>query len=231
MEEDTKPDWPPVPGDFIVGNPEKPVAICTLGKKLDINSDYGIIGTCKTENIGIERIIINIISNPAIRFLILAGPEIPGHLTGHTLRALYKNGVDESSRRIIDAKGAIPYIENVPIEAVERFRTQIELIDMLNNLNVDEIESKNAELNTKNPGVYPESAIWVEFKVKPKRKAPLLTGGGIDVLPEYGVTLDPISSLLSGRARGAILSTHPTNIVVRVKELPDNGHTLTGEEM
>jgi tetrahydromethanopterin S-methyltransferase subunit A len=231
LDDNTKSDWPPVPGDFIVGNPEKPVAICTLGKKLEIKSDYAIVGTCKTENIGIERIIINVISNPAIRFLILAGPEIPGHLTGHTLRALYNNGVDENTRRIIDAKGAIPYIENVPLPAVERFRKQIELIDMLNNLNADDIEAKNAELNTKNPDVYPESAIWIEFKVKTKRKTPLLTSEGIDVLPEFGITLNPMSSLLSEHVQGAIVSTHPTNVVVRIKELPDGGHTLSGEEV
>ncbi|MHA2376023.1 MAG: hypothetical protein ACXAB9_07620 [Candidatus Thorarchaeota archaeon] len=63
--------WPPVPGDFEVRNPLSCVAICTLGKKLHIEADYSIIGTCKTENIGIERVIINVISNPRIRFVIL----------------------------------------------------------------------------------------------------------------------------------------------------------------
>ncbi|MFW9927592.1 MAG: tetrahydromethanopterin S-methyltransferase subunit A, partial [Candidatus Thorarchaeota archaeon] len=102
-------DWPPVPGDFEVKDPTKCVAVCTLGKKIEVDADYAIIGTCKTENIGIERVIINIISNPNIRYLILAGPEVPGHLTGRSLRALYHNGVDRETRKIIDAEGAIPY--------------------------------------------------------------------------------------------------------------------------
>ena len=84
-------DWPPAPGDFEVKDPQSCIGICTLGKKIDVPSNYAIIGTCKTENIGIERVIINIISNSNIRFLILAGPEVPGT---YVLAVLAKRNVE-----------------------------------------------------------------------------------------------------------------------------------------
>ena len=115
-------EWPPISGDFEIGDPSHCVAICTLGKKIRVDTEYAIIGSCKTENIGIERVVINVISNPKVRYLILAGPEVPGHLTGRSMRALYQNGVDPETRKIIDAEGAIPYIENIPLEGIEQFR-------------------------------------------------------------------------------------------------------------
>ncbi len=229
MSDQSEHEWPAVSGDFIVGDSNGYVAICTFGKRLDVECSYALLGTCKTENIGIERVIVNTISNPSIRFLILAGPEVPGHLTGQTLKSLHENGIEPDTKRIIGAKGAIPYIENIPIEAVERFREQVMLVDMLNNLNLDEI-AKMAE-TIGNPGRFPESAIWVEFKVKSKRKRPIVSGEGIEILPEFRTTMDPFTSLLSGQITGAIITTHPTSIVIRVKEDQEEGHTITVSEL
>jgi len=167
----------------------------------------------------------------SIRFLILAGPEIPGHLTGQTLRSLYEGGIDSDTKRIIDAKGAIPYIENVPLEAVERFRKQVTLVDMLNNLDVQEIALMAEQLNQKNPGAFPEPEIWVEFKAKSKRKRPIITGAGIDILPEYGVTYNPLTSLVSGKAAGAVVSIHPSSVVITVSSGDEEGHLITGKEL
>ena len=211
-------EWPPVPGDFEVRDPSKCVAICTLGKKIEVDADYAIIGTCKTENIGIERVIINVISNPKIRFLILAGPEVPGHLTGRSLRALYHNGVDRETRKIIDAEGAIPYIENVPLEGIDQFRDQVELIDMINKNNVAEIASKATELLAMDPGDYPGGGMWVEFKapVKSTRKPSLR--GDVIVLPEFGVILDSSSSMIMGQLKHVAVSENPSSTIIEVKE-------------
>ncbi len=43
----------------------------------------------KTENLGLEKVIANIISNPNIRFILLCGTEVKGHLSGQTLAALH----------------------------------------------------------------------------------------------------------------------------------------------
>ncbi len=112
---------------------------------------------------------MNIISNPNIRFLILCGSEIMGHVTGQSLEALYKNGVKEG--RIIDAKGAIPFIENLNEEHLERFQKQVELISIINNEDVSAISAKVKELIGRDPGAYPEPPVVVEIKEKETEEA------------------------------------------------------------
>jgi N5-methyltetrahydromethanopterin:coenzyme M methyltransferase subunit A len=211
-------EWPPVPGDFEVRDPSNCVAICTLGKKIKVEAEYAIIGTCKTENIGIERVIINVISNPNIRFLILAGPEVPGHLTGRSLRSLYHNGVDRDTRKIIDAEGAIPYIENVPLNGIDQFREQIELVDMINKNNPTDIATKAAELQSKDPGDFPSGAMWVEFKAPAKSTRKPSMSGDVMLLPEFGVILDSINSLITDQKTHATVSDHPSSTVIEVHD-------------
>ncbi len=148
MADKTEPaaGWPIVKGDFFAGDPNSPVAVVTLGShfgKVFTDQGAAIEGTAKTENIGLEKIMVNIISNSNIRFLILCGSEIMGHVTGQSLEALYKNGVKEG--RIIDAKGAIPFIENLNEEQIARFQKQVELISMINNEDINAISSKIKE--------------------------------------------------------------------------------------
>jgi tetrahydromethanopterin S-methyltransferase subunit A len=128
---DKEMHWPIAPGDYEIGDPQNPVAIVFFGsKKVTIPPEfYAIKGTCCTENIGIEKLIVNIISNPNIRYLLLCGGEILGHFTRDCFKALHKNGVDEKGK-IIGAKGKIPYLVNIPRNAIDRFRDQVELIDL-----------------------------------------------------------------------------------------------------
>jgi len=75
-------EWPVVSGRYYVGNKESPVAVCTLSsvglmRKIGPRDDIAIVGKTFTENLGIEKMIRNIVSNPAIRFLILCGKESP----------------------------------------------------------------------------------------------------------------------------------------------------------
>ncbi|MEI7827067.1 MAG: tetrahydromethanopterin S-methyltransferase subunit A [Euryarchaeota archaeon] len=166
------PNWPIVKGDFFFGDPESPVAVVTLGSHFGkVFTDIGaaIEGTAKTENIGLEKVIVNIISNPNIRFLILCGSEIMGHVTGQSLEALYKNGVKEG--RIIDANGAIPFIENLNEEHLERFQKQVEFISIINNEDVSAISAKVKELVGRDPGAYPEPPVVVEIKEKTTEEA------------------------------------------------------------
>ncbi|MGY5860315.1 MAG: tetrahydromethanopterin S-methyltransferase subunit A [Candidatus Thorarchaeota archaeon] len=222
-------EWPPVPGDFHVKDPSHCVAICTLGKQLDVSGEFCILGTCKTENIGIERVIINVISNPSIRFLILTGPEVPGHLTGRTLRALHENGVDPKTRKVIEAEGAIPYIENVPLEGIERFRQQVELIEMINTHNLQEIEIKCAEIAERNPGPFDGGAMWIEFKASSREsRRPQITSDTL-LLPEYGTIYDSSSSLVTAMESHSILAESPSPIIVEIRE-SDSGTLLVGKE-
>lgn len=226
----SKMKWPPIPGDFEVGDPSGCVAVCTLGKKIHVDADYAIIGTCKTENIGIERVIVNVISNSSVRFLILAGPEVPGHLTGSSLRCLYEQGIDPDTRKIIDAPGAIPYIENVPVEAVERFRSQIELVDMRNNSKPKDIAGKVLELSEQNPGIFPEEAIWIDFAAASRPATAVGLRASISLLPEYGVSLDPSSSIVARNEARAIISVHPTFVGAEARDV-DPGTINVGKEL
>jgi len=222
--------WPPISGDFEIGDPSHCVAICTLGKKVSVDTEYAIIGTCKTENIGIERVIINVISNPKVRYLILAGPEVPGHLTGRSMRALYQNGVDPETRKIIDAEGAIPYIENIPLEGIDQFREQIELIDMINTSDPAIIDAKSKELSSRNPGDYSKGAMWVEFKVTAKKSPKRSLGADVMLLPEYGVILESSSSLVTSQQSNAIVSENPSSAIIEVQD-DGTGTILFGREV
>lgn len=159
--------WPIINGDYVVGDPESPVAAATLASHIeDVPVDAGaaIAGPCKTENLGIEKVISNLISNPNIRFLILCGSEVQGHITGQSIQALHENGVDPEKRRIIEATGAIPFIENIPLEGIERFQQQLEIVDLIDVEDAAAIQSKVKECMEKDPGAFEEEAMVIEIE-------------------------------------------------------------------
>lgn len=161
----TAEGWPIVNGDYVVGDPESPVAVTTLASHIeDIPAAAGaaIAGPCKTENLGVEKVIANVISNPNIRFFILCGSEVQGHITGQSFVALHENGVDLEKGRIIDATGAIPFVENIPQEGIERFQQQLEIIDMIDVEDGGAITAKVKECIEKDPGAFEEEAMIVE---------------------------------------------------------------------
>ena len=137
------PDYPSEEGRYIRGNDASPVAVaiilnCEADKvpleltrlvRVGAESGAALSGTVQTENIGFEKIICNIVANPNIRYLILGGPGSAGHLTGQALKALMQNGIDDK-KRIIEPKSPHPFLYNIPVEFVERFRKQLTLIDL-----------------------------------------------------------------------------------------------------
>jgi len=139
------PGYPPEEGCYLRGNDYSPVAAVVILRwmreetppdieklvRVAVESGAALAGTLQTENIGIEKIVCNIVSNPNIRYLLVCGPESPGHLVGDAILALVKNGLDER-RCIIGAKAPTPYLFNIPAEFVERFRRQITVVDLIN---------------------------------------------------------------------------------------------------
>ena len=157
--------WPVISGDYIVGDPESPVAVTTLASHIEAElTGAAIAGPCKTENLGIEKVVANIISNPNIRFLILAGAEVQGHITGQSFQALFDNGADPDKKKIIGATGAIPFVENVPLEGVERFQQQLEIVDLIDTEDVGAIQSKINECVEKDPGAFEEEAMVISVE-------------------------------------------------------------------
>lgn len=151
----TKPrrkTWPYVPGSYFVTDAAAPVAVTTLGsvalaEAVSRNPPAGlcIVGKVETENIGIEKIIKNVVSNPAIRYFICAGNEPPRHLTGATLLALFANGMD-GRNRIAGSPGMRPVLPNTSAAEVRAFREQVQPIDMIGCTDVSVIHARIAEL-------------------------------------------------------------------------------------
>lgn len=139
------PGYPPEEGCYLRGNDYSPVAVCVILKwerektppdienlvRVGVESGAALSGTLQTENIGLEKVICNIVANGNIRYLVVCGPETPGHLVGDAILALAKNGTDPN-KRIIGTKAPTPYLFNILPELVERFRKQITVVDLIN---------------------------------------------------------------------------------------------------
>ncbi len=153
LKVDPHPDYPPEEGCYIRGNDRSPVAVVIILKwdqdkvppeiealvRAGAEAGAALSGTLQTENIGLEKVICNIVSNPNIRYLVLGGPESPGHLTGDAVKALFANGVD-SKNHIIGTEAPHPFLFNITREMIERFRAQVKLVDLQFKQDVDLIK-------------------------------------------------------------------------------------------
>ncbi|MGA2122723.1 MAG: tetrahydromethanopterin S-methyltransferase subunit A [Methanoregula sp.] len=186
--------WPKVKGDFISGDANSPVAIVTMGSHLDekglCDAGAAMCGSCKTENLGLEKVIANIISNPNIRFMLCCGTEVKGHLAGQTMIALHKGGVKDG--RVVGAEGAIPFIENLNDTHIKRFQEQIECVNIMESEDLGAIKAKMNELKARDPGAFAADPIVVEVKE---------AAGGAE---ETGGEVRPISgemAIITGRMK------------------------------
>lgn len=132
--------WPPLPGDYSVIRYGASVAVCTLNSEALVKEltrvapdGLAIVGTMHTENLGIERVVRNVLANPNIRSLVLCGEDtrqLIGHLPGQSMESLFTHGTDDK-QRIVGAKGKRPFLKNLPPEHVELFRKQVQLVSMI----------------------------------------------------------------------------------------------------
>jgi len=148
-------DWPKVDGEYTVLDKKAPVAVTTLAnlklaEKIAKLKPEGlcIIGKTETENIGIDKLVKNTITNPSIRHLILAGKEAPGHRSGATIMALWQNGVDKDMR-IIGSPGRRPVLKNLKRADVKAFQSQVKIEDLNGSANVRTITARIRSLAKK----------------------------------------------------------------------------------
>jgi tetrahydromethanopterin S-methyltransferase subunit A len=190
--------YPPEEGCYLRGNDFSPVAVVVILRwkreetprdvvrlvEVAVESGAALAGTLQTENIGLEKVLCNVVANPNIRHLIVFGPESPGHLVGDAIAALAANGIDER-RRIIGARAPTPYLFNVASEVVERFRKQVGVINLVNEGSPDvlreairccyqEEPTTFREYSLYDPGAYPEPPICrgVSWRVTHPEKEP-----------------------------------------------------------
>lgn len=180
-------DYPPEEGHFLRGNDYSPVAVAVLLNapytkippevekltRVAVETGAALAGTLQTANVGLEKMVANIVSNSNIRYLILCGGEVEGHKPGDALTALFKNGIDEK-RTIIGTSAPTAHLFNVPPKAVERFRRQITIIDLMNVVDPELVKkavwscyqekpTKFMDYTLYDVGAYPEPAIC--FKI------------------------------------------------------------------
>lgn len=180
-------DYPPEEGHYLRGNDFSPVAVVVILTydydkipkdiedlvRLGVETGAALSGTLQTENIGLEKIVCNIIANPNIRYIVLCGPESKGHLTGEALISLVGNGINEN-KKIIGTEAPTPYLFNLPKEYIERFRKQIvTIVDLLYaphesvaeaiRVCYQEIPTKFQDYILYDMGAYPEPAINVKL--------------------------------------------------------------------
>src|SRR5437870_2086980 len=147
-----------MPGTYQVGDPNGPVAVCALTSERLISPlvalrGVAIAGMVYTANLGITRIIVNITSNPAIRFLLICGKDSALFKPGQSLVALAERGVDDK-RRIIDAAGYDPVLPSIDPEQVQQFRNQVEILDWTGEEDLQVLQDLVRVRSDRNPGVF-----------------------------------------------------------------------------
>lgn len=134
--------YPVEEGQYVLGDNYSPVAIAvhTMAAKWDerveaivrtaIDAGAAVAGSIQTPNLGIEKIVANIVGNPNIRYLVLCGARGKEGMAGaEALKALAMNGAD--NRGVIINSGVEgAYVFNISHEAVDRFREQVRAIDL-----------------------------------------------------------------------------------------------------
>jgi tetrahydromethanopterin S-methyltransferase subunit A len=166
--------WPPLPGAYRVLRYQAPVAVCTLtGEDLaaavvrQAGSEIAVVGTLHTENLGIERLIQNVLGNPHLRFVLVCGPDSQqavGHYPGQSLVALAQYGLDDRGR-IQGARGRRPVLKNLSPEAVARFREVVEVVDLIGEDEATQVILEAQRCAARNPG--PAKPYAVSYTVTP----------------------------------------------------------------
>jgi tetrahydromethanopterin S-methyltransferase subunit A len=145
--------WPGLPGNYEVVNAKKSVALTVLqsdgidyAEFTKLNSNIAIIGSLTTENLGVEHLIKNLITNPFLRHLVLWGDDIEGHLPGNAIVNLLLNGIDKT-KRIIGAQGARPVLKNITASEVDHIKLQIQVINMIGGSNMADLTKQLERLD------------------------------------------------------------------------------------
>ncbi len=183
--ETVAPKWPVAKGDCYAGRSDSHIAVVTLASSLEPYDEAAIWGSCKTENLGAEKIILNVISNSNIRYVLVCGSESRGHLAGHTLVALHSNGIDHQGR-IIGSNGAIPFIENLGRDLIARFQEQVEVIERIGLTDMTKIR-EIVDVYRSKGDVFNESPVVIKSSRK-RRSFDHVTSG--DIIVSDGLMID-----------------------------------------
>jgi tetrahydromethanopterin S-methyltransferase subunit A len=147
--------WPIVSGRYVVGNPDRSVAVCTLASsdlvdQIGRREEVAIVGRLYTLNLGLEKLVWNVVANPAIRFLLLCGEDTASHLSQGIIQ-LHTQGFD-TDHRIPDVQGYQPFVHNLTAAEVAAFQQHVELVPLIGETNVETILATARQLESRTPG-------------------------------------------------------------------------------
>ena len=135
----------PIDEEIFFGNQKSSIAICTLSSisllkeisKSALMEKIVLVGRLLSENKGIDSLVRYVITNNAIKTIILCGKDVTGHKAGHSLLTLYKNGIDDDSR-IIGSHSPDPALTVTKNEVV-KFCNKVKILDMTEETNLEKI--------------------------------------------------------------------------------------------
>lgn len=136
----------PIKEEVFFGNPNSSLAVCTLSSmKLlkdiansSIMSRLAVVGRLLSENSGIDSLVGYVISNKNIKTIIICGKDTSGHIPGHSLLNLHKNGIDNEGR-IIGSSSPNPVL-TITKSNIAEFQKQVKLVDQIGEISLSKIE-------------------------------------------------------------------------------------------
>lgn len=214
-------DWPVEIGEYLLGNPMAPVAVSTLASpelasellKVIGQESVAIVGKTETENIGVEKVVRNIVSNAYIRFLVVCGYDSLNMYPGQTLVCLSMSGVD-ANHRVIGSKGKKPLLVNLSPGEVKRFRKQVEVVDLVGSQDMNRIVAAVYDAASRYPGAYDRA---IKLKRIPRIEARLPEKTKLDPSGYFVIYLD--------RSRGLLVMEHFENKGKMTKIIEGNDAT------
>ncbi|MGE3270513.1 MAG: hypothetical protein AB7P40_17295 [Chloroflexota bacterium] len=140
--DDTASVHPPIVGDVVFGDLASPVAVCTLGSRsllpeLAGRPEIAVAGRVFTENIGISRMIQNLVGMGTLHYLIVCGRETRHHV-GQTILALHRNGLDADGR-VIGSFAPEPVMPDLAPETLRAFQERVAVVDLIGVVDADAI--------------------------------------------------------------------------------------------
>lgn len=207
LQDFSKRTWPPYPGEYLLGNLQGSVAVCTLSSR-DLavqvveqrDPSIAIAGRCDTENIGVEKVVLNLIANPRIRWLVLCGREADGHRAGDAFLSLKERGVD-AGMRVLETASWRPVLKNLTLKDVARFREQVEVVNLVGVTDIEVILQAARECGSRTVPPLSDSAAdapsFERIQARAPKRLKLDPAGFFILLPQF--------------EKGMIICEHYTN--------------------
>jgi tetrahydromethanopterin S-methyltransferase subunit A len=129
-----------------------------------------------TANLGIARIILNVTTNPSIRFLLICGKDSALFQPGQSLAALTEHGIDDA-KRIIGAAGYDPVLPTIAPDQIDQFRKQVEVLDWTGEEDLQVLEERVRSLSARNPGTFKTDKTLTSTSAAGERFTSIRPGG------------------------------------------------------